>query len=239
MDKLLNTVPFQQEPATSTTESHVGLQGESNSFYLAAVGVDCRVRFGKPITAPAFDAYFYDATAGTYTALAAPSIGTPWTLNSMKTTDRIYIGIDGDLPSVLDVTIGNANGNASIMSARMSDLEGQHFNRLTSAQVTTPTLTDGTAAGGATLAQNGKILISNPGKVVANALTPDVMVGRVWVELRVSGALDASVTITGLTVLGEHVVLTAGTNYPFDVRADKIYFMSTTGTGSLQIQGVR
>lgn len=115
-----------------------------------------------------------------------------WTLNSLDTVangDWIIVG--GNYPFYgLVVTVGNTNGNASTLAAH-------YWNG--SAWTAVDSLSDGTAAGGATLAQNGTITFTMPTTWVASTIDGTLVY---WLRLSVSAALDATVTTTAVTVNG-------------------------------------
>lgn len=107
--------------------------------------------------------------------------------DAMQTEDYIYIGLDAKF-SVIVVDVGsNVNANASVLSAEYS--QG-------SSTWAALTITDGTADGGATLAQDGSITFTAP----TDWDTEDVnsVEDKYWVRLKVSAALSATVDVDGI-----------------------------------------
>lgn len=238
MDKLLSTQGFQVSENTSTTEAAASFPFETNSLILTPGAADCRVRFGAPMTATVseWNTIFYDQSAGTYNELAEPSVGSPWNISGMTTSDRLYFAIDGKLIQAVEITMGSSNSNASVMSTRCSNYEANYLINLPDANLPQITLTDGTAAAGATFGQNGRLLFGLPSQTSCNTFSPSIVKGRIWYEIRVSAQLDASVTITGITLLKQHSLLTAGTTYTFDLRTKKVYHRTDSGNGTLLIK---
>lgn len=126
------------------------------------------------------------------------STGSGNSLNSMQTADFLYIGCARRFRGVsLDVT--NTNGNAA--TATWEYWNGSAWTDITA--------TDGTASGGATLAQDGLVTWTVPTDWVSNAVNGQTLY---WARLKVSAALDATVSIVEVTALMNTVLNSANTD---------------------------
>lgn len=132
---------------------------------------------------------YTDLTSALTDVNIATTSGT--TLNSMNTLaqlDWILLGSDAPYQKI-NVTIGNANGTASVMTAAAWD--GDSWEAVA--------IVDGTIAAGATLAVSGSITFTRPAawaRLAATAALPAFY----YLRLVVSVQLDASVSITELSI---------------------------------------
>lgn len=132
--------------------------------------------------------------------------GTVLTLNSFDTFangDFLLVGAHQPFRGV-DVTIVNANGNASVLSV----------NYWNGSAWTNITPTDGTTSGGATLAINGRVTWTTPTAWVAARLRGEIyqatgvptgcpydMEPLYWTRWSVSAALDSSVSVSQMLAM--------------------------------------
>lgn len=109
-------------------------------------------------------------------------------------SDRIYLGAAWTFDGLLAVLTGTKNAAASVLTVKYSGPSG--WTTLTS----THGINDGTASGGATFAQSGRITWTAPTNWQRQRLngTGDEFF---WVELSVSNALTSGVTATQLAAI--------------------------------------
>lgn len=242
----LNKNYFDQSVSTSTTAQEWEMPAEVTDWHISAGTTDCRIRFDKSLvissedasgntTGTTLDAYFYDASGATWAALTLP-----WTLNSMKTTDKILMGVSGEIIQGIELTIGNANSSGSILAAKyVSAAEGGKY--IADATFSTQRVaSDGTANGGATFGKTGLILLGPPLKRILVPFSSTILKARYWTELTVGAILDASVTVTAYTILGEHILITqAATAITGQSRFGKVAYRLDSGgaAGTLRVVG--
>lgn len=137
------------------------------------------------------------------------SAATDVTLSSLTTfalLSAVYVG--SHLPfSGLEVDVDATNGTASVLS-------GTYWNGSTWANIT---LTDGTASGGATFAQDGNITWTVPTAWETSGLVDSVATAErgigvttaelYWVRLVVSAALDSSTTLNSMIAINRNTAL--------------------------------
>lgn len=237
--------------ATSTTEQILKLPDWITDWSISAGTTDCRIRFQKPLvvssedssgstSAATLDAYFYDASGDTWSALTLP-----WTLNSMKATDKILLGVEAEVIAGIELDIGNTNSSGATMAAKYAYLATAYDNNfpkyLSQMTFAAQRLTsDGTANGGATLGKDGLILLGPPLQRNLVCFSKAIAKGRFWTELSVSAGLDNSVSVIGQKILGEHTLITQGaTAISGESRFNKIYYRLDSGAaaGTLRIIG--
>jgi len=237
--RALATQKFSTTVATTTTEGTVnplpkGL--DVVTYKLTAATANARCRFNRPLDIPSYTAYQYVAAAGTYTELAAPSIAVPWDLSGMVAADRLYIGADGEFISDIEVTIATANGNASVLSVAVP-IRADELTRLGTADWGGLTVTDGTISGGCAFGQTGRISLVDPPSTITNARYGAY--GRVWYRLTVSATLDASTTISALTLLAPHFTAATTAAEEGDLRWHTLYHrIDSGGPGTLKVEAV-
>ena len=137
-------------------------------------------------------AKFYDDTASTYaTDVAAPIA---LTLNGMTSSDYIYVGDIQPFEGV-EFDINDVNSNAATMTI-------EFYNGSSWAAVAS--LSDGTASGGATLAQDGDCTYTLP-----TTWKPIVVDGVTlyWIRISVSTTLDAAVSTTDIDLIQRDTAL--------------------------------
>lgn len=188
-----------------------------------------------PVISPAviFD---FNGTA-TYTDLANAYDGdtTTGVTVTITTAHFVYVGLNkSDLDKIkpgdtalLSVTMGTTkNAVVSTLSAAywVGNPSGGSFTAIA--------ITDGTATGGKTLAQNGNITFTMPGDWGDTALADTNKTRKYYLRLAVSVNLTASVNINEIT-FGEtqdwYIVL-YNNNLTAEIAATKV---SATGTGSI------
>lgn len=112
--------------------------------------------------------------------------GTTMSLNSMGTSDAIYICSDQPL-NTITFTVSSANSNSSTMTVK----------RWTGSAWSSVTITDGTAVSGATLGQTGSVTwtaATDEFKHIIQGLQ------GYWYQVTVGSALDSSVSVSAITV---------------------------------------
>ncbi len=233
---------FKETYASSTTEAHIALPFYVMGWTIAAATQAARVRFGRPLVIPMSEMqmYFYDSSGGTLTALAEPTIAAPWTLNSLKAADRIYVCAKHDLISDLEITVGNTNSSGASLQVGYATTGGGYISQPLGVTWANLTITDGTDVSGNTLGQNGRVQLEGLPVQKINTLAPEMLVGGVWYRLKVSAGLDASVTITGLTVLAPHIyVAAAGSEYDStgSGSVNNMYFRTDSSAGTVVLKG--
>ena len=131
--------------------------------------------------------WFYDASATTYTdytdEATDKSGATHVTLSDMTSSDYLYIGFD-DVVTGIAVYVDAVNGTGS----RTMAIYYLHLATWTDASVT-----DGTASGGATLAQDGLCTFTLPSSWTEG--TVNGIEKLFWIRVSVSGTIDSSVTL--------------------------------------------
>lgn len=180
--------PDSSSPITvSTTVTYVLLDSDAEEVEMYCTS-DFRMKMSPRIRT----AWFYDNSATSYGDGATANVNAAdelqdkdtaaaLTLNDMQTDDYVYLILDE--PCVgFDVDVGNANGNASTMT--VSYYNGSAFADASA--------TDGTASGGATLAQDGAVTWSQPSDEAKTTINNHE--GYVY-RISVSAALDSSVTV--------------------------------------------
>lgn len=167
-------------------------------------------------------AFWYDVTAGTYTDIttALTDRTTATSINSFDGAashagDLLYIGCDVPFRGVyVDVT--NTNGTASTLDA-------SYWN----GAWTDLSTTDGTASGGATLAQDAPITWTMPTDWATTSVNGT---GNLfWVYLWVSADLDSSVSIANLVPLGVQTAQPTSVAITSTVRPRYIFDNALTG----------
>lgn len=116
--------------------------------------------------------------------------GTDVTLSSLATAANggyLYLGFHRKIAGVR-VDVDAANATASVLTAQY--LNGKTWTALT--------ITDGTASGGATLAQDGTITWTSPTSWRESPLKGETLY---WMRFKVSAALDASTTLNSLLAI--------------------------------------
>ncbi len=143
-------------------------------------------------------AWLYDATDGSYgdgvTAnrnaaeeLQDKDTTTALTLNSMQTTDFVYIGLDD--PCIgFNVDAGDKNGNTVTLTVKY----------YTGSAWASTSATDNTADTNRTLFKDGTITWTEPTTEAKTTVNNQELY---WYQLSVSGALDSTVTILALQAL--------------------------------------
>lgn len=151
---------------------------------------------------------FHDDSAGTYTDILQDSprflnrrlAGNTGQLSAMTAADSLYIGFAGPIGGLLvDMLAGSVNAVGATLAAA--------YSRGGSGALTTLTVgSDGTASGGATLAQDGLVVFTAPtdwGQATLQRFTglPSAPVtdAMCWLRLRVSATLSTVVVISRLT----------------------------------------
>ncbi len=150
-------------------------------------------------------------------------------LNSQDTAangDYWYVGSKRKFAGMV-VDVGNTNSNASVMS-------GYYYNGSAWADAS---ITDGTASGGAALAQDGNVTWSLPSDW---AMTTVYGTEAYWIRFQVSAALDASVTIRELALLQRDTNRGYGyayvpVNVPFGSEDGGLEAVVASGTGTLDV----
>lgn len=161
---------------------------------------------------------FHDDSAAAYIDILKDSprllnrrlAGTTGILGSMTASDSLYIGFAGQVGG-LEVDMGTANAVAATLAAA--------YSRGGSGGLATLTVgSDGTAAAGATLGQDGLVVFTDPtdwGQATLRAFTglptAPVTDAMHWLRLRVSATLTAAITILRLTPIGIEAVGTDST----------------------------
>lgn len=170
---------------------------------------------------------YNDAPAGanTFTDLTLSYDGNTTTASgcTMTSDDYLYIGADPDTPwfSLIRFDMGAANVNAATLSAQYSKVDGTGAESWAAL-----TITDGTAAAGKCLAQDGDITFTKPsdwGEITVN----DTRLR--WIRLKAS----ANLTLTGFweIYIGEVQQWLAGLLNEGTVTT--IWSTGTQGTGSV------
>lgn len=164
---------------------------------------------------PALDAlWFYDASASTKwidliaadddlvdakRGSRATANNTGSYLNSMTTSDYIYIGCRQKHGGPY-FDVNAANGDASAMAAGYSKSDGTFASA---------TISDKTSSGGATLAQDGVVVLTVPtdwssdyslATILSDTSAPTGK-GLYWLRLSVGTALDASVNLNAVALM--------------------------------------
>ena len=128
---------------------------------------------------------FYDHSGTSYTTDAAAAI--TMTLSSMTSSDYLYIGGTQPFES-FKLDMNAVNSNSATMTV-------QYYN---GSSWTSLTVTDGSASGGATMAQDGNVTYTLP----TNWQIVDVDgTTAYWVRVSVTATLDSSVTTTDIFLL--------------------------------------
>lgn len=145
------------------------------------------------------------------------SNATGTTLDSAQAADFIYLGFDFPVRGV-EVDVVSANATASVLAATYSK-DDDTFAGLTE--------TDGTASGGASLAQDGQITWTVPTDwaksdlrtVLSDDLAPGAQL--YWVRLAFGGGLDADTELNTISALNETSgvggYFKASTEYTFEI----------------------
>lgn len=224
-----NVVPVSLVVDVTTAEQSLVFPQPINSMSLLA-GATSRVRVNKPlIISSAPDVYKYTAATGVFSQLTLP-----YTLNSLTANDRLFFGVDNDVIAALNITVGNANGNASVLSAYYASADRRPLSPYTAGNWTAlKVISDGTSSGGKTLAQSGIVTFGPP---LRNYVATHDSKGRVWLMLAVSADLDASVSVTACAAYGQHISV-GTTALPQVVEASRLYYLCDTGSTTLTVTG--
>ncbi|MDP2662624.1 MAG: hypothetical protein Q8R28_18050 [Dehalococcoidia bacterium] len=148
-----------------------------------------------------YQALFYDDSAGTYTEIG-PNItdrdsGTTGSVTAMTSADELYL-----FPATpqrirgfyVNVDGSNVNANASTMTVN-------YWNGTAWADTSA---TDGTASGGATLAQDGEVLWTLPSDEAVHTTGVNGIKGYIY-QIVVSATLSADTAIEELILLHQNV----------------------------------
>lgn len=219
---------------TSTAISLVFRPGYSE------VMLECTNAFRLAIGPKIRRVLFYDASVGSYADLTdemldRDTVGTGTSLDSMTTSDYLYVGLTEKF-SGLYVDVQSANGNASV--ATWEYWNGSDWTDISD--------TDGTASGGATLAVDGNVTWTVPtGWVQTNV---DGIGPLYWVRLKVGTALDADTEIAQLAALDvdrdatDGGYFNASTEYTMDVNtseAGSLSMVRQSADGTLNVTWIR
>lgn len=187
---------YGEQLALTTTLAALGIPPKRDSIACKGVLLRCSSDFRYQIV-PALKAWLKTADAEvTYTddtvALTDRDVSTVETLDSLSTyANGDYLLVCADRPfGGIAVDVGNANGNASVMTVK-------YWNG--SAWVSIA-VTDGTANGGATLGQDGNLTWTVPAAWATSIING---IAGYWVRIEVSAGLDASVTIREVVLLAK------------------------------------
>jgi hypothetical protein len=202
--------------------------------------------------------YFYDASqaAGSRWINLAPGSqklvdrhqganGTGTTLDSMQTTDFIYVGSPHCHGGVaIDVTAASPNGTASVVSLKYSKSDGTFA---------TQAITDGTASGGATFAIDGIVKLDAIPTDWVQGHLPTILTDTgapehrlFWVQLAVSVALDVDTEFDKLCLSPENraaqAYLKVTTEYTIDLSDDVgslLLHSQAAGAGTVNITWIK
>lgn len=135
--------------------------------------------------------WLYDSGGLTYTDLTNAYDGDQGTSVTVTITTGDYIYVDvleGTDYAVINVNMGGTvNANASVMTAEYPTEDSNGTITWTAL-----TISDGTASGGATLAQDGDISFTRPDNIAETTVSSS---RRAWVRLLVSANLTANIVI--------------------------------------------
>src|SRR3990167_5547988 len=185
-------------------------------------------------------AWFYDASAtskwidllGGQNAIVNRQVAgdTSTTLDAMQTGDKIYLGTFEPHGGVfVDMDASAVNGNASTLSLKYSKNDDTFAVQA---------ITDGTASGGATLAQDGNITLdaipTTWDAVHLRTLLSDVTAPPAvlyWVEFSISAALSADVEVEEFAAFHQD-----SANVGEKIPAGTLHFIDiSTHTGGLEM----
>lgn len=242
--------------ALSTAAAYLGIPPDYHQAIIYVPLTAFRLHLNPAIKA----VRFYDASASSgarwldewrNTTDRDTATGTGSDMNSMTTSDFLYMCFEEPTGGVR-VTIGNANANASTMTATYRK------NDDTWASVT---ITDGTISGGAALGQTGNVTWTVPtdwkratlggGNGVVDA-APNIHAeldtpgtdGH-WIRFALSAAADSTTSITELASINRDTsrgYFNAGTEYnlSFDLRkTGAIEAILASGTDTMNITWIR
>lgn len=212
--------------------------GESASASKRVHIINNTIRGQKKGSSPS-SALFYDDSAGTYTALTDAidgSTGTNEAITAMQTADYIYVGTVTPSGNTTEYAqtyfdLGTLNNNAATLAAEYYNGAGWAALTITS---------DGTASGGATMAQDGWVKFTKPGDMEYTTVNS---VSHMWIRFSVSAALD-DITILEIEIaddgdgMGIAVVNGGGDVYDVEIRGNQVFECESKGI-SLEPQAAR
>jgi hypothetical protein len=236
--------------ATSTTRASVGIPAEYHQAIIYQASTDFRLHLNPAV----LDVVYYDNSAtskwvmgGSTSSLRvdlsdrSSGTGTGTVMDSGTTTDRLYICLSEPVGG-LYVDVKAVNGNSSTLAAH-------YYNGSSFAAVSS--LSDGTASGGATFAQDGVVTFTAPTDWRSGSLFDQVSdrsapgTNGYWLRLSWGSALDSDTEIQNLWSINKDTsrgYYRANQEYlfSFDRRAvGALEAVVAADTGTLQITWIR
>lgn len=159
--------------------------------------------FSEAASQPPSIVVYFSAAGASYTDEANAydgSASTGVTIAAFITTDFLYVGMTkGDIDKInpgstvnLAVTMGTTK------NAIVSTLTAEYWSDNAGAW-TALAITDGTATGGKTLAQNGTITYTQPGDIGTKPIADANKTSKHWVRFKVSVNLTANINLNEIT----------------------------------------